>query len=231
MASNKSQSAAPEKTPLPRRTAAKATAADAQQQASVVRLCGERLKLARELNQLSMQEAATRMGFANKASLSKFETAKHVAGIPLWVIAKAAEVYEVSADYLLGVTDDWQVAPRIRQSREVTAWLQSSLEKYRTRDLDTLSLLHEGMVRIVTGQGDISVAVQELAEATDKFRELNPRFVDMRGGASVIRCTENAMRCTSLVSAQLAKFRGVMRASRTVPDINEAQLNLGLLDR
>jgi hypothetical protein len=51
--------------------------------------------------------------------------------VPLWVILRAAKVYEVSVDFIFGVTDDWETGSRMTQEREVSAWLGDMLMRMR----------------------------------------------------------------------------------------------------
>ncbi|UAK17597.1 helix-turn-helix domain-containing protein [Sporolactobacillus terrae] len=63
---------------------------------------GDRLKELRESKRLSQKEAASRFGITN-FQLSRYETGK--ANPDPDLIAKFAEYYEVTSDYLLGLSD------------------------------------------------------------------------------------------------------------------------------
>lgn len=63
---------------------------------------GVRLRELREAKNLSQKEAASRFGITN-FQLSRYETGK--ANPDPDLIAKFAEFYEVSSDYLLGLSD------------------------------------------------------------------------------------------------------------------------------
>lgn len=199
------------------------------EQVAFVRVVGERLKLARELNALSLAEAAKRLGFATQASLSKLETAKHVATIPLYVLADAAKMYEVSADYLLGLTDDLKQQARVQISRQTGAWLQTSLERSHRAQMEMLCLLHEEIVVALTGLRDVSLLVQDIDTAVTRFRELNPRFDGMRGGSPVLHSTQEAMKGVARTAAAVTKFKAMMQAaglSSAMPSA-QAQMNFG----
>ncbi len=58
-------------------------------QNKLVRTIGERLRVARELNNLSQSEAARRLGYANPSKLSKIEAAADTNSVPLWLIHAA----------------------------------------------------------------------------------------------------------------------------------------------
>lgn len=61
-------------------------------QSALVRTIGERLREARELNNLSQSEAAKRLGYSNPSKLSKVESATDTNSVPLWLIVGAARV-------------------------------------------------------------------------------------------------------------------------------------------
>lgn len=61
---------------------------------------GARMREARELCNMSQSAAARRLGYSNPSKLSKVEGATDTNSVPLWLIVRAASVYEVSIDYL-----------------------------------------------------------------------------------------------------------------------------------
>ena len=112
------------------------------EQAAVVKTIGARMREARELCNMSQSAAARRLGYSNPSKLSKVEGATDTNSVPLWLIVRAASVYEVSIDYLFGCSDDWEAGSRMTQERETSAWLFDTWEKARRRDMETLRKLH-----------------------------------------------------------------------------------------
>ena len=74
------------------------------EQAAAVKTIGARMRQARELCNLSQSAAAKRLGYSNSSKLSKVEGATDTNSVPLWLILRAAKVYEVSIDFLFGGT-------------------------------------------------------------------------------------------------------------------------------
>lgn len=198
----------------PKRRYTRAAPANQPEQVAFVRGVGERLKIARELCSMSLAEAASRLGFSTQASLSKLETAKHVATIPLYLLADAARVYEVSTDYLLGITDELRQQARVQTSQDVTRWLHTSMERARRQELEMLNLVHEEVTVALVGLRDVTLLVQEADAAVNRFREINPRFEGMKGGATVLRRMSDAMLGVSRTAAAVTKFKMMMHASR-----------------
>lgn len=64
---------------------------------------GERLRLLRKVNRLTMEEVGRRLGIA-KSSYAGYENESRMP--PLDKLQKLASMYDVSTDYILGMTDD-----------------------------------------------------------------------------------------------------------------------------
>lgn len=64
---------------------------------------GERLRLLRKVNRLTMEEVGRRLGIA-KSSYAGYESESRMP--PLDKLQKLASMYDVSTDYILGLTDD-----------------------------------------------------------------------------------------------------------------------------
>jgi transcriptional regulator with XRE-family HTH domain len=142
------------------------------EQAALVRTVGERMRQARELCNLSQSEAARRIGYANPSKLSKVEAATDTNSVPLWLIRKAAEVYEVSVDFLFGITNDWETGvPRGTQG-----WLLDAWERARQRDLRTLDRVHAEVVTVAKTTDELLVAVNGVGEALTIYHERNEGF-------------------------------------------------------
>lgn len=151
-------------------------------QAGLVRTIGERMRQARELCNLSQSEAARRLGYANPSKLSKIEAATDTCSVPLWSIAGAAKVYQVSVDFLFGITDDWETeAPRSAQE-----WLLDSWEKMRQRDMRALDRVHAEVVTTAATTAELVVAVRGLGDAMTTYRARNEAFDDSHASAPLV---------------------------------------------
>jgi transcriptional regulator with XRE-family HTH domain len=113
------------------------------EQAAAVRTFGARMKQARELCNMSQLTAAQRLGYANSSKLSKVEIATDGNSVPTWLIVRASRVYEVSTDYLLGQTDEWEIGMRIPIEGEASEWLFKAFRKTSQREMLVLLELHK----------------------------------------------------------------------------------------
>lgn len=179
-----------------------------KEQAAMVRTIGERMRQARELCNLSQSAAAKRLGYANPSKLSKVEAATDTNSVPLWLIRKAAEVYEVSVDFLFGFTDDWECSARMTQEREVSAWLSNEWNKARERDLIALKQLNDRLT-VLRDAIHVGVAMNREADAAlERFCELHPEFAeDMRGSNRLVNAVKNAYAAAEQARHRLVKLR------------------------
>ena len=191
------------------------------EQAAIVKTIGFRLKQARELCNLSQLEAAKKLGYSNSSKLAKMERAVDCSSIPLWLIDRAARLYEVSIDFLFGKADDWYTSPRMDQERQVSSWLFEQMSAYRKRDMQAVKILND---RIEAVQNAIESQFEDCtaaAEAFDQFVELNPKFVDMRGGARLERRVKEAAQAAERAKGRLNRFRADVKiAAAEAPQLD-----------
>ena len=152
------------------------------EQAALVKTIGERLRAARELNNLSQVEAARRLGYANPSKLSKVESATDTNNVPLWLIRAAANLYEVPVDYLFGISSDFETGvPRGTQ-----AWLLDSWDRMRQRDLLALDKIHREVLAVAGGTDAVLSAVSELSLAISAWCARTPDWEDLPGLSTVM---------------------------------------------
>lgn len=173
----------------------------------VLRVLGSRMREARDLCRLSQQDAARRLG-CKASQLARIESVTDNSSVPLWLICRAAEVYEVGAGYLLGEggADDWETGYRMTQEREVSAWLAKAWADSRVHDVKARLRLEakiDAMRDAVVATMD---AARELEAALNRFSELNPEFEeDMRGSARLSSAVESVAIAAAKAGADLRR--------------------------
>lgn len=162
-------------------------------QINLIKDVGARMRAARELCNLSQQEAAKRLGYRNSSRLAKLECATDIKSIPLSIIIDAAKLYDVSADYLLGLSDDWESDARLMPERVVSRFLTECWEKARERDMAAVALLHKKLETVDAVSGAVLTAAVEAQATLETFARTNPEFEDMSSGARLVRYVSRAV--------------------------------------
>lgn len=178
------------------------------EQAALARTIGERMRQARELCNMSQSDAARRLGYATSSKLSKVESAFDTKSVPLWLVRDAAALYEVSVDFLLGLTDDWETGvPRGTQ-----AWMLDAWERMRQRDLLAVANVHREVVAAASHLEAMLAAVRDLSLATRNYRERNPEFDETAGSATLVSRLGRLEAAASAADMSLRKLKLGRRA-------------------
>ena len=163
----------------------------AKTQAEIIKTIGGRMREARELSNLSLSEAARRLGYANPSKLSKVENATDTNSVPLRLIRDAAELYDVSADYIFGLADDWETGI----PRGMTGWLADRWEQQRRRDIAAMAALGarvDACAELIPG---IAADAREVLDAVRRLDALNPdAWPEIRGGGRLNSAAERLER-------------------------------------
>jgi len=128
------------------------------------------------------------MGFANSSRLTKVEKAFNINNVPVWLVVRAAKVYDVSADFLLGLSDSESTdTAHWRQQRTVSEWLFDHWQAARERDLAAMAMMNSRVDYAWRCTLAMQTSANEAVLALVAFMEANPEFEDMRGGARLVR--------------------------------------------
>ncbi|WP_295392922.1 hypothetical protein [uncultured Thiodictyon sp.] len=181
-----------------------------------IKTIGARLRDARlRLCNMSQLRAAEQLNLANSGMLAKFENGTDNRNIPLWLIRRAATLYEVSIDWLFGETEDWETGARMTQEREVSRWLFDVWEKAREMDIAHLRLLNDKLEALTVITGEMMKAANDAEAALDRFAELNDDFLDLRAGAPLVASTTRISAAAQHGQARLERIKGAMRRQAT----------------
>lgn len=182
------------------------------QQAILVKTIGTRFKEARELCNMSQQDAAARLGYSNPSKLAKIEGATDTNSVPLHLIPKVALLYDVSIDYLFGQTDDWE--PDIQ--RDTTQWLLKAWEQARLRDLQALEGLHRRVCALVRTFDSLVVSVGEVSTALCIVRDRNPEFDELIAGNRLLSSIERQADTAQKAEGIMRRFRCELVGKQTI---------------
>ncbi|KJV08023.1 helix-turn-helix domain-containing protein [Methylocucumis oryzae] len=170
-------------------------------------IVGDRLKFSREKNGISQEKAAATLGYRNSSQLSKIEKAVDSRLPPIEKLIEMATLYEVSIDFVLGQTDDWDIDEKEVNRRGVTVAckdeLRDIIEQYAGHTSNVETML-EGFGEHLRESVEIN---NEAVVALERFIELNTKFQDMKGGAKLVRCITDARQVMTDLSNRLDRLK------------------------
>lgn len=182
------------------------------EQAAVVKAIGARMRQARELCNMQSADAARRLGL-KPAKLTQTESAVDMSSVPIWLIRRAALLYDVSFAFLFGETDDFEQEDL---HAEVQAWLVDTWQAHRVKQLQELDLLHRRIAAFAQLIHAVADESRRTAEAIHRFAELNPTFEDMRGSARLMSAADNLSQHAQGAETALKRFRASLKAGNEV---------------
>jgi transcriptional regulator with XRE-family HTH domain len=141
----------------------------------------QRLVIARELCGWSQTEGARALGYRNSGQLSMVESGKKTPTLALLV--RAADVFGVSLDFLLGAVDEPERDPRLARRAAMHRLLNNRLAKVADALADAFE--HEVSVDPVHARPLVAAA----ASALECFERVaaRPEFEELPGGALLNR--------------------------------------------
>lgn len=171
---------------------------------------GKQLKEARELCKLKLFQAA-KMLELDSAMLKKIESGldcdEYLDILTPAFILEAAKLYDITTDFLFGLADDeFDREPEAIYMRRAKA----QIIRYQ---LTQICYVHRLVNRYDKRTNEAAGAIDEMLDAVadieatfQRFRELNPNFDAMRGGAGLFSAIEKAK--TKVQAANLKLVRG-----------------------
>lgn len=176
---------------------------------------GNKLREARELAGFSQNNAAKMLGYRNSSKLAKIENGSDTNSVPLWLILRAARLYQVSVDYLFGESDDWELSAQACLERDVSKWVFEAMELSRKRDMEIMKKLHSRFFTFFSSADQMYLSADELEAALRRFIELNPKFeTDMRGSHKLLTAVMNIVEVAKGAKTKTNKFRQECRMSQ-----------------
>jgi transcriptional regulator with XRE-family HTH domain len=191
-------------------------------QTEIVKTFGARMVQARELCGYSQKKAAKLLGYSNSSKLAKVEAASDTNSVPLWLIPKAAEVYQVSIDYLFGVSDCWQRDPVAAQEQQVGQWLEARWQEVRDAQDRAFKALHDKHAELSDSIERTLRRSKENFECLEQVRRNSKAFDDLRGGAKLLRLLAETAEDAMGLGFELEKLRTLAEAERVMGDVLES---------
>lgn len=149
-----------------------------EEQHALIQMIGKRMTTARLLNGFSQKKAAGLLGYANSSKLAKIEKASDTNSVPFMLISKAAVVYDVSLDYLYGLSQVWNRNSVLAQQELVKGWL---FNQYDTAQFEEASRINDVFKRVTDLEQAASKSANRAIEnvkTLERMIEINPGCED-----------------------------------------------------
>lgn len=176
-----------------------------------LKIIGERMQEAREIAGFSQTVAAKKMGYTNSSRLNKIEKGIDIKSISIMFIKKAARLFGVSTDFLLAESRDWERNVSVCHGRDLTNLLMEEWAKSHINDVKAIHYMQKKITTIYESFNLIEPAITEIRKALARFQELNPKFDDMRGGASLVGSVNKAELAVDTVKGHIRRYQSDCR--------------------
>lgn len=195
-------------------------------QAQTIRICGARFKEARvELCNMTLSKAAAALGYANPSKLSKVENASDGYSIPLWLLVEASKLYEVSTDFLLGASDDWERSARMTQEREVSRFQAEQIEKAIRQSCDMARLFNDELAWASGAILSLVFSMEEIQSTFKHVTEINvASWQEVKGGARLAAEIDKALALAATARAGLKRFKRKLAPPQPQPPLADDSL-------
>lgn len=170
---------------------------------------GRRMKQARGLTKFTQEEAAALLGYKNSTKLNKIELGSDTQAVRLILIIRAAKLYDVTTDFLLGMSgDDWERDPNVFAQRECGGWLLDHIADKRRAEAQAMISLHRRQELLFVKVSKFLGRAKDNLDLLKTVRELNPSFDDdLRGGSKLMRFLVETAEDAMGLTHELKKIR------------------------
>lgn len=184
-----------------------------KREAATIRAIGQKLREARGLMgvKFSQLDAAKLIGIT-RDELASYENTSDVQTIPLWVIKRLAEVYDISIDWLFGlVDDDWELCPENRRNRDFLASIEKTFIDEQAKVMVILGKQDRAIAAMAETVAKLPVAVKSVDDAFMTYWQRNPEFENMPAGASLLNAVDAARNVAAECTCRMVRFKAMHR--------------------
>ena len=177
---------------------------------NLIKLFGTRMKESRDLCNLTQQEAARLLGFGfeNSSCLAKVELGTYTKSIDINLAIKAAQIYDVSLDFLFGLSGEWERDPVLTQQKNIEGWLIKHQQRYLSIEINAIRLLSNRQITLESNVNQLLPLISRCYEATETFKKSYPEFEDLPRFSPVCYNIQSVFNHAGKVKNSLQRFHG-----------------------
>ncbi len=170
---------------------------------AVLKTIVARLREARGLAGIYDYQVVNWLG-VSATKITELEEGIHTA--PLSTIKKAAEIFDVSIDYLFGEAEDWEKCLEVRKERDFSVHLQGLLIAEQTKIAAEMVKQNGQIAALSEAVIVLAPAIRAVYDAMLRFWELNPGFDEMVAGAPVIHYLDLADKAGHEATCKMVRY-------------------------
>lgn len=189
----------------------------------LIGVIGSRMREAREIAGMQQIHAAKLLGYKNSSRLNKIENSQNVSSISLHIILTAAKIYDVSTDFLLGSSEEWERDARVAGDSSAMSHI---LELWNDQHLNDLNAIrkNENKVKALCGAVEsYSNSVTKCRQSLNIFMDRNKGFDNMKAGATLVNAICGLENAVYNSMAQLKRYKADVKVDR---DLRHKQLGV-----
>jgi len=174
----------------------------------LMQIVGSRMTAARHLCGYNRVTAAELLNI-RPSLLGRVEKATDLKFIPLRLIHRASRAYDISVDYLLGLSNDWEIANEVKSQRafgvQMQTYHQSQLCEFAVKFAE-----QERKQKALTGNVKrILSAVNESEEAMEQFKKMNANFNTMACSSKLNHRVNKLVRASDRARLELVRCKAL----------------------
>lgn len=173
----------------------------------LISVIGSRMREAREIAGMQQIHAAKLLGYKNSSRLNKIENSQNVASISLHIILTAAKIYDVSTDFLLGSSDEWERDARVAGESNAMSHILELWNEQHLKDLNAIRRNENRVNTLCSAVSTYSNSVMHCRKSLNIFMERNKGFDDMKAGATLVNAICGLENAVYNSMAQLKRYK------------------------
>ncbi len=150
--------------------------------------------------------------------LADIESGTDIKSIPLLIIYKASQVYDVSMDFIFGISDDWERDPSIAMQRQFGAMLHNWHKKKLSALAVDMAAKQRQQDTLINSAEILIHAIAEVDEAFLIFKEMN-HFDDLPAGSKLQYNINNAVTHCNQAKRKLVRCKAISK--QFLPEVSQ----------
>jgi hypothetical protein len=189
-----------------------------KEEVALLKVLGARMREGRQLCKFTTAQAAGMLNYRPE-HLHNLEFCIDINYLPLTLIRDASNLYDVSIDFLFGVSEDWERSEDTKPLRIIHSYVYQKQLEYSSAMAVEIADLKRRQEALKDSVSELTTAVNGIDEALTRFQELNPQFDDMKAGAMLLNRVKSASKAAAETVLKLRRCHVNVGPKQSAVDI------------